>query len=184
MSPLLRAFLIVACLAAPAAAQQTGVRFGGLQQDTSLPVEVTSDSLSVDQASGAALFTGNVKVSQGEMRMTAGSITVEYGADGKGIARLLARDGVTLVSPTDAAEAAEAVYTIDSGNVVMSGNVLLTQGNAAISGDSLTVNLKDGTGTMTGQRQDRFSHRDRPAVTPREPVSYPVWSPKGLPVGR
>ncbi len=157
MSNVLRALILAALFAGPALAQQAGVRFGGLKQDTSLPVEVTADQLSVDQADGSALFTGNVLVKQGEMRMTAGSIRVEYAESGQGIARLLATEGVTLVSPTDAAEAAEAVYTIDSGLVVMTGNVLLTQGNAAISGETLNVNLRDGTGTMTGRVKTVFT---------------------------
>ncbi|MFN3722702.1 MAG: LptA/OstA family protein [Paracoccaceae bacterium] len=157
MSHLLRAFCILAVLASPLAAQQADIRFGGLQQDTSLPVEVTSDSLSVDQATGAAVFTGNVMAKQGEMRLTAGAIRVEYTADGDGIDRLIATDGVTLVSPTDAAEAREAVYTIASGTVVMTGDVLLTQGRAAISGEKLSVNLKDGTGTMTGRVRTVFT---------------------------
>lgn len=157
MSHLLRAFCLLAVLASPLAAQQADIRFGGLQQDTSLPVEVTSDSLSVDQATGAAVFTGNVMAKQGEMRLTAGAIRVEYTADGDGIDRLIATDGVTLVSPTDAAEAREAVYTIASGTVVMTGDVLLTQGRAAISGEKLSVNLKDGTGTMTGRVRTVFT---------------------------
>lgn len=157
MSHLLRAFCLLAVLASPLAAQQADIRFGGLQQDTSLPVEVTSDSLSVDQATGAAVFTGNVMAKQGEMRLTAGVIRVEYTADGDGIDRLIATDGVTLVSPTDAAEAREAVYTIASGTVVMTGDVLLTQGRAAISGEKLSVNLKDGTGTMTGRVRTVFT---------------------------
>lgn len=150
MSHLLRALCLAVVLSGPAAAQQADIRFGGLQQDTTLPVEVTSDALSVDQATGAAVFTGNVTAKQGDMRLTAGTIRVEYAADGEGIDRLIASDGVTLVSPTDAAEASEAVYTIASGTVVMTGNVLLTQGRAAISGQNLSVNLRDGTGTMTG----------------------------------
>ncbi|MFN7225045.1 MAG: LptA/OstA family protein [Paracoccaceae bacterium] len=152
-----RALCLAAVMASPVAAQQADIRFGGLRQDTTLPVEVTSDSLSVDQATGAALFTGNVLAKQGDMRLSAGTIRVEYGANGQGIDRLIASDGVTLVSPTDAAEASEAVYTIESGNVVMTGNVLLTQGNAAISGEKLTVNLKDGTGTMTGRVKTIFT---------------------------
>ena len=157
MSHFLRALCLAAALSSPAMAQQADIRFGGLQQDTTLPVEVTSDSLSVDQASGAALFTGNVTAKQGDMRLTAETIRVEYSADGEGIDKLIAGGGVTLVSPTDAAEATDAVYTIATGNVVMTGNVLLTQGRAAISGERLTVNLTDGTGTMTGQVKTIFA---------------------------
>jgi lipopolysaccharide export system protein LptA len=162
MSHALRAFLIAALLASPVAAQQAGVRFGGLQQDTSLPVEVTSENLSVDQSNGGAVFTGNVLVKQGEMRMTASTIRVEYAEGGQGIQSLHATGGVTLVSPTDAAEADEAVYTIGSGNVVMTGNVLLTQGSAAISGQKLTVNLTDGTGTMSGGVKTIFTPGTKP----------------------
>lgn len=157
-----RALAITLLLATPLAAQEAGVRFGGLTQDTSLPVEVTSESLSVDQNDGAAIFTGSVLVKQGDMRMTAGTIRVEYAEAGQGVQRLHATGGVTLVSPTDAAEADEAVYTIASGNVVMTGNVLMTQGAAAISGDTLTVNLKDGTGLVTGNVKTIFTPGKRP----------------------
>lgn len=156
-SILLRALVFVVLSTVIAQAQQAAIKFGGLRQDTSLPVEVTSDTLSVDNADGAATFTGNVLVVQGDMRMTAAEIRVEYAQGGNGIQRLHATGGVTLVSPTDAAESSEAVYTIGDGNVVMSGNVLLTQGNASIAGDRLTVNLTDGTGTMDGRVKTVFT---------------------------
>lgn len=162
MSQFLRALCLAVVIACPAVAQQADIRFGGLQQDSSLPVEVTSESLSVDQASGAAIFTGNVMAIQGDMRLTAENVRVEYTADGDGIDRLIATGGVTLVSPTDAAEASEAVYTIASGTVVMTGNVLLTQGRAVISGEKLTVNLLDGTGTMTGGVKTIFQPGETP----------------------
>lgn len=143
------AFLALA-LAAEVAAQGTNVSFGGLKADTSLPVEVTAENLSVNQGDGSAVFSGDVLVKQGEMRLQAGEIRVEYGADGKGINRLFATGGVLIVNATDAAEAAEAVYTIASGEVLMSGKVLMTQGQTAIKGDRLTINLKSGTGRMEG----------------------------------
>lgn len=148
--PLHIAALLCALAPAAAVAQQADIAFGGLKQDTTLPVEVKADSLAVNQADGSATFTGNVLVGQGEMRLSAQTVRVEYGADGKGIARLHASGKVTLASPTDAAEANEAVYTLDAGSVVMTGNVLLTQGKSAISGNRLTIDLKAGTGRMEG----------------------------------
>lgn len=157
MFRLIFGLLIAVGLSFPALAQQADVRLGGLSQDTSLPVEVDADNLSVDQAEGTAIFSGNVLVRQGDMRLTAAQVRVEYNEDGSAIDRLHASGGVTLVSPTDAAEAQDAVYTIASGNVVMTGNVLLTQGNTAISGEKLTVSLKDGKGTMTGRVKSVFT---------------------------
>ena len=39
---------------------------------------------------------------------------------------------------------------IASGEVVMQGNVLMTQGQTAIKGEKLVINLKSGTGRMEG----------------------------------
>ncbi|MGL4319293.1 MAG: LptA/OstA family protein [Paracoccaceae bacterium] len=143
-------------LSMPAMAQQAQVAFGGLKQDTSLPVEIEADSLVVNNADGSAEFSGNVLVGQGDMRLTAGSIRVEYGSDGKSINRLIASGGVTLANVSEAAEAREAVYTIATGEVVMTGDVLLTQGQTALSGQKLIIDLKAGTGRMEGRVQTTF----------------------------
>ena len=138
-------------LCGPVAAQEAKIAFGGLAQDTSLPVEVQADMLSVNNADGTAIFEGNVLVGQGEMRLAAAKVAVEYDKDGKSIARLHATGGVTIANLADAAEAQEALYTIDSGVIVLTGDVLLTQGASALSGQKLTIQLKDGTGVMEGR---------------------------------
>ena len=150
--------LILSLVVAPllVSAQGTTIDFGGLKTDTTLPVEVTADSLTVTQTDGVAVFSGNVLVTQGDMKLSAAEVRVEYGTDGTGISRLFASGGVTLKAGTDAAEAVEAVYTVATGEVVMQGHVLLTQGQAAISGEKLVVSLKDGTGKMEGRVTTTF----------------------------
>lgn len=158
MSPLRNALFAILVLAAPMAlAEGTNVTLGGFKGDTSAPVEVTADSLSVDQGSGQAVFQGNVLVKQGQMRMTAAQITVEYEEGGKGIKTLHATGKVVLVNATDAAQSDTATYTIASGEVLMQGNVLLTQGQATISGEKMLVDLKSGTGNMQGRVTTTFT---------------------------
>lgn len=137
--------------AAPVGAQEAQVAFGGATADPSLPVEVTSETLKVNQEDGSAEFLGNVVVVQGQMRLSADRVLVIYNEDRSGIERLEASDNVLLVNPPDAAEGDWAEYTIDSGVVVMTGNVLLSQGPSTISGDRMVANLTDGTATMTGR---------------------------------
>jgi lipopolysaccharide export system protein LptA len=146
---LLPIFLIFSAMSV--AAQGANVAFGTIRQDTGLPVEVTADNLSVDQATGTAIFTGNVLIGQGEMRLSASSVLVVYRANGEGIARLEATGGVTLVSGPDAAESDRADYDIDTGTIVMTGNVLLAQGRNALSSDKMSVKLSDGTAQMSGR---------------------------------
>ncbi len=157
MLALFRSLLLTALvvfLPLPSSAQT--VAFGGLKQDTTLPVEIQADSLAVNQADGSASFSGNVLIGQGTMRLSAAQVRVEYGADGKKIANLHASGGVTLANASDAAEAREAIYTIDSGTIVMTGDVLLTQGASAISGQKLVIDLKAGTGRMEGRVKTVF----------------------------
>ena len=144
-------FCLTFLLVAPAFSQGTNVAFGTIRQDTSAPVEVTADNLSVDQATGKAVFEGNVVIGQGELRLSAQNVEVTYRSSSAGIANLVATGGVTLVSGQDAAEAARAVYDIDSGTIVMTGSVLLTQGPSALTAESMTVDLKDGTARMSGR---------------------------------
>jgi len=143
--------LVALLLATASFAQGTGVAFGTIRQDTGLPVEVSADNLAVDQATGKAIFTGNVVIGQGEMRLSASRVAVVYRNDGEGIQSLEATGGVTLVSGADAAEAQRADYSIDDGTIVMTGNVLLAQGRSALSADRMSVRLADGTAQMSGR---------------------------------
>lgn len=131
-------------------AQQAGVAFGGLKTDISQPVQVSADSLQVNQADGSAAFEGHVLITQGEMRLTAARVSVHYAAEGKAIDVLTAEGGVTLTAGSDSASSDSAEYRPDSGALVLLGHVALTQGGASISGERLELNLKTGLGTMSG----------------------------------
>ena len=141
-------------------AQGAAISLGGEGHDTSQPVEVSADSLDINQEDGSALFQGNVVVIQGEVRMAAEEVRVLYSTgedDSAGtIDRILATGGVTLVTAAEAAESADAEYTVESGDIVMTGNVLLTQGVNTLGGDRLTIDLEASTGRMVGNVRTIF----------------------------
>ncbi|WP_254703054.1 lipopolysaccharide transport periplasmic protein LptA [Roseovarius sp. THAF8] len=139
------------CQPLAAAAQGAQVAFGNTAQDSSLPVEVTADNLDVNQQDGTAVFTGNVLIGQGEMRLSAPRVLVVYKSDQSGIEELQATGGVTLVSGEDAAEASRADYNVDTGLIEMEGDVLLVQGINALSGDKMFVDTRAGTARVTGR---------------------------------
>ena len=143
--------IISLCLPMMAAAQGAQVAFGNTAQDSSLPVEVTADNLNVNQENGTAIFTGNVLIGQGEMRLSAPRVLVVYKQDQSGIEELQATGGVTLVSGEDAAEAARADYNVDTGYIEMEGDVLLVQGVNALTGDKMFVDTRAGTARVTGR---------------------------------
>ncbi len=155
----LTSLVLLLVLASAAVAQSANIAFGTRGFDASVPVEVTADRFSIDQSSGEAVFDGNVLIVQGEVRLSAGTVTIEYADEGSGnaISRLLASNGVTFVTANDAAEASDAVYSVAQGTVTLRGDVLLTQGQNAISGDRLVVNLASGNGRMEGRVRTIFT---------------------------
>jgi len=151
---LLRQLLVASALSLlPAAAWAEGTRiaFGNVKQDTSQPVEVTADNLAVNQNDGTAVFTGNVLIGQGEMRLSAPKVQVYYNEDGNRIERMQASGGVTLVSGQDAAEAAQADYNIDTGMIHLQGDVLLVQKQSALTAEQMVVDTRAGTARMEGR---------------------------------
>ena len=152
MTPIrLIAVVLLSLLPVSVLAQGAQVGFGTLQPDPDAPVEVTAENLSVNQNDGTALFTGDVIVGQGEMRLSAPRVLVVYAKDRSEIARLEARGGVTLVSGAEAAEGDSADYDVEAGIIVMTGNVLLTQGGSALTADKMVADLNESTAQMTGR---------------------------------
>lgn len=153
----MRRVLIVAFLAFGTAASAQGVALGPFRQDPEQPVEVTSERLEVDQEAGVAVFIGDVVVVQGEMRLTAPRVRVEYTTGDAGqIEFMQATGGVTMFNGEETAEGAEAVYTVTAGEVVMSGDVIVTQGPNVLAGETLFVDLDTGAGTMEGRVRTIF----------------------------
>lgn len=142
--------------AAPAFAQ-TAINLNSINADPDAPVEITAESLNVDQASGTAVFEGNVVVGQGELVLSTDRLNVIRGETTGDISRLMASGGVTFVTPTEAAESSTADYDLEDGILIMRGSVLLTQGTSAISGDTMRVNLNTGAAQMEGNVRTLFN---------------------------
>jgi len=147
---------ITALLIATSAYGQTNINLGGIRADSTAPVEVAADSLSVDQDSGTAVFTGNVVIGQGDLRLSAGTVRVVYTEKTGNIAQLIASDGVTFVTTTEAAEAQDADYNLITGILTLTGDVLLTQGTSALSSDEMTINVNSGSAQMSGRVRTIF----------------------------
>jgi lipopolysaccharide export system protein LptA len=148
------AFVVI--LSSAAFAQTTSIQFNGMKADPTLPVELKSDKLEINQADGTAIFSGNAVATQGEMKLSATELRAEYSEENKAVDKIIATGSVLLVNPSDAVEADKAVYTVATSEVVLTGNVLMTQGAAAISAQTMVIDLTSGTGRMEGQVTTTF----------------------------
>nr|WP_093151137.1 LptA/OstA family protein [Aliiruegeria lutimaris] len=160
--------IALSLVALSAAAQGTEVGFGNPEHDSSAPVEVVADQLDVQRSEGKAKFTGNVVVTQGLMKLFGDVVDVEYAENAAGdteIQWVHAIGNVTLLNGVEAAEGDDAVYTVESGVVVMTGDVLVTQGENTMAGEKLTVQLETGVGQMEGRVRVLFNPESEPEKT-------------------
>ena len=141
-------FLLVPLIAV---AENASLAFGGKDLAADAPIEITSESLEVDQSNGTVVFFFFFLISQGVLRLSAAKVLVSYDNDTSMIATINASDGVVLVSGAEAAEADGAEYDVQSRTVLMSGNVVLMQGNFALSAKQMRIDLKDGSAQMIGR---------------------------------
>jgi lipopolysaccharide export system protein LptA len=156
---LIKSILLTLCVSFAAvsgtslAAQDSGtsIAFGDRQQDTDAPIDVTSAQLAIDENANTALFTGDVVVVQDAMTLYAPWVKVYYLEDQSGISHMHAKDGVTLIQGDEAAEGETADYDLQKDQIVMNGDVLVTQKLSAIAADKMTIKLEDGTALMTGR---------------------------------
>lgn len=141
---------------ATAATAQTGISFTTVVSDPNAPVDVKADQLDVDQETGKAIFTGNVRATQEKLFLSAARIEVDYDEEAKVVRSMVASGGVVFVSPNEEAESQNAIYFPEEGKLEMWGEVLVLQGTTAISGNRLKVNLNDGQAEMIGQVRTVF----------------------------
>jgi len=132
---------------------QVAIGFGGVAHDPNQPVEAVSDNLTIDQTNGRALFSGNVIIIQGDLRIAAEDVEVIYSdIDGqRGVDEVIATGGVLITRGEDAAEGEDAVYSVAAATLTMTGDVLVTQGTTTIAGDSMVVDMTTGDGIVEGR---------------------------------
>lgn len=154
--PLIMSLFAIVAFSAPLVAQETQVPFGGLKHDASEKIEIAADSLVVSQGNANAEFKGGVTAGQGTLKIEADRLLVEYGTDGSGsvtgqIHTMSAFGSVVLTNGAEAAQAQEAIYVVADGRVRMTGDVILTQGNNAIAGNVLNIDLNSGDAVFEGR---------------------------------
>lgn len=154
-SPRIRTLILAAALIV--GGMPADVPAQSLQHDTSLPIEITADSLEVLQNEQIATFTGNVDAVQGDLVLSADLLRVHYGDDDASapgpsaagsIRRIEAEGDVFLSSPRETAQGDAGVYDVASNQLTMEGAVVLTRDDNVIRGQRLEIDLVSGRSRM------------------------------------
>ena len=140
-------FLAALLLVASAAAAQAQTKSALGNRGANQPINIAADKVTADLNAKSITYTGNVVVTQGDIRMHADAMKVNTD-DGK--ARTIQADGKVVVdSPaTGTVTGDNGVYDVNQKTVLMSGKVVLTRGKDVMRGTRLTVNLVTGQAVL------------------------------------
>jgi lipopolysaccharide export system protein LptA len=113
----------------------------------------------VRDAEKVAIYSGHVRVRQGDTILEAPELRVFYagpaapnGTAGSSVTRIEAGPGVSVRSGDQTATGDRAVLDMAKDLVTLEGNVLLTQGTNVVRGDRVVVNLATKQGRVEGGR--------------------------------
>jgi lipopolysaccharide export system protein LptA len=130
----------IAAAAAPAPA-------AGLGLDSSQPIAVNADAFLADLKNETGTYTGNVIVTQGQVRLHADEVTVH--APGGRAARMEATGNVVVDSPSGQAVGDSGSYDVPQQTIRLTGNVVLTKDANVMRGNALEVSMATGLARLT-----------------------------------
>jgi lipopolysaccharide export system protein LptA len=135
------------------------------QHDNNAPIDISSDSFQADLNGKTGVWTGNVVVIQGDMKLRANTVrmtTVNGKAD-----KVMANGNVVVDSPkSGTATGDNGVYSVVPRTVVLTGSVVLKKGKDVMQGAQLTVNLVTGQAVLGGGVKGQTSSRVKAVFTP------------------
>lgn len=132
----------------------------GTQRNNNEPIDISSDTLEVQQDKQLAIFRGKVDVIQGDTRLRSDELFVHYrdrnaqgaapagaaqraparpapqptaaGPDSNSITKIEAKGNVFVSTPKERAQGDFGVYDVDKKTVTITGNVLLTSDDSTL----------------------------------------------------
>ena len=117
------------------------------KHDTNQPINIAADKMLADLNAKTVTYTGNVIVTQGDIRMHANTMKADNQAN-----KIFADGKVVVDSPASGTVTGDsAVYDVAPRNVIMTGHVVLTRGKDVMRGTHLTVNLVSGQAQLGAQ---------------------------------
>lgn len=130
--------------------QLTAQSIAGHNSDA--PVNYAADRIELQDKQNRVVLSGNVDISQGNLRLRAARTTVAYTDAGDlKIQRIDATGGVTVTRGGESARGDVAIYDFNARIITMVGNVSLRRGSDTLNGGRLVIDLKTGVSSVDGR---------------------------------
>lgn len=116
------------------------------------PVNYAADRIELQDKQKRVVLSGNVDITQEDLRMRAARTTVAYTDDGAlRIQRIDATGGVIVTRRGERASGDVAVYDFNRKLITMLGSVSLLRGTDTLRGGRLVIDLNSGISSVDGR---------------------------------
>lgn len=121
------------------------------------PVEITADSLEVDDQAQTLVFTGNAVATQGDVSIHGNRLTVKYTGEKREIEQVLAEGSVRIVQGARVATGERAVMYHLEERIVLTGSPEVRDGDNYVRGHEITIFLNDQRSIVSGGPGERVN---------------------------
>jgi lipopolysaccharide export system protein LptA len=145
-------------------AQAQNGAFSGLGSNSQDPIRIDADRLDVFDRENRAVYGGNVVAVQGDTTIRCSELTIFFERNegeatasdqGDSIKRIECEGPVTILSLDQVATGARAVYDRQVGQMVMTGDVALSQGPNVTRGERLIYDIDRGVANVVAGENQR-----------------------------
>jgi lipopolysaccharide export system protein LptA len=151
---LARRGLAAGALAGTVAAASFGTLAGAQEIagfNSNQPVNYAADRIELQDRQNRVVLSGDVVITQGDLRLTAGRTTVAYTDAGSlRIQRIDATGGVTVTRGRERASGSAGIYDFNRRTIILSGGVALQRGSDTLNGGRLVIDLNTGISSVDG----------------------------------
>jgi lipopolysaccharide export system protein LptA len=122
------------------------------------PVNYAADRIELQDKQSRVVLSGNVDITQGDLRLRAARTTVAYtNADSLKIQRMDATGGVVVTRSGETASGDVAIYDFNKRIITMVGNVRLNRNGDTLNGGRMVIDLNSGVSSVNGTGQSAGS---------------------------
>ena len=142
-------FVLVLALSGPEMPRAGAQAIAGFNSNQ--PVDYAADRIELQDRQNRVVLSGNVVITQADLRISAARTTVAY-ADGGTlrIQRIDATGGVNVTRGGERASGNAGVYDFNRRVIILTGDVALRRGGDTLNGGRLTIDLNTGLSSVDG----------------------------------
>ena len=157
--------------------QKNSSPFGAFTNKNRGPVNIQSNSMTMDYKHNTVVFSGNVHATQADGVLDSDSLKVLYGKDFKEVQQMFADGNVRLSQGVRWCTSDHGVMNQAAQTIVLTGNPVCHNENDQITGEKITVHTDTGRSDVEGgvkavifpRDQKNRDNRTAPEPTPTGP---------------